>query len=215
MLALAVPLVGAGFSYADDVQTAAELAVAFVVGSVYCWLVSLPWPEFPDQVKAPPPVPPRVMAGYGLRLGLAGATCAAVGLSLELDHAGWAVLAALIVMRPDPDAQRLRSVGRAASVCAGALAAICLVAAGPPDAVFAVVAALALAVLTGTMGSRWYVTPAFTTFLVFLMLLYGNPGQAVDRFWERVLETLFGIGVAYVFGILVPQAMLRRRSQAA
>ncbi len=215
VLALAVPLVGAGFSYADDVQTAAELAVAFVVGSVYCWLVSLPWPEFPDQVKAPPPVPPRVMAGYGLRLGLAGATCAAVGLSLDLDHAGWAVLAALIVMRPDPDAQRLRSVGRAASVCAGALAAICLVAAGPPDAVFAVVAAVALAVLTGTVGSRWYVTPAFTTFLVFLMLLYGNPGQAVDRFWERVLETLFGIGVAYFFGILVPQLMRRRRSQAA
>ena len=67
------------------------------------------------------------------------------------------------------------------------------------------IAALALAVLTGTVGSRWYVTPAFTTFLVFLMLLYGNPGQAVGRFVERVLETLFGIGVAYVFGILVPQ----------
>jgi uncharacterized membrane protein YccC len=69
----------------------------------------------------------------------------------------------------------------------------------------AVIAGLALAGMAATVGSRWYIAPAFTTFLVFLLLLYGNQDQAPRRVAERVLETLFGIGVAYVFGILVPR----------
>ena len=212
VLALSVPLVGAGFSYGDDVRTAAGLAVAFLLGATYCWLVSLPWPERPAPAAAEQPLAPvRVMADYGVRLGLAGATCTAVGFALDLEHIGWAVIAALMVMRPDPDAQLLRSAGRAGSVTAGALAAVAVIEIGPPDEVLAVIAALALAGMAATVGSRWYVAPGFTTFLVFLMLLYGNQDQASSRVLERVLETLFGIGVAYVFGILVPRVRHRFR----
>jgi hypothetical protein len=211
VLALSVPLVGAGFSYGNDVRTAAGLAVAFALGATYCWLVSLPWPESAARAAPlPPPVPTRVMADYGVRLGLAGATCAAVGFAFELEHIGWAVIAALMVMRPDPDLQRSRSAGRAASVTVGALAAVAVVALEPSDVALAVVAGLARGGQTPTAGSRGYVSPAFTTFLVFLLLLYGNQDDASRRVAERVLETLFGIGVAYVFGILVPR--LRRRS---
>ena len=121
------------------------------------------------------------MADYGVRLGLAGATCAAVGFALDLEHIGWAVIAALMVMRPDPDAQLLRSAGRAGSVTAGALAAVAVIEIGPPDEVLAVIAALALAGMAATVGSRWYIAPAFTTFLVFLLLLYGNQDQAPSR----------------------------------
>ncbi len=38
--------------------------------------------------------------------------------------------------------------------------------------------------------------PAFTTFLVFVMLLVDSPHDAQARFWERVLETAFGVAVA-------------------
>jgi len=214
VLSLCVPLVGAGLSY-DDIGTAAGLALAFVIGAVYSWLVSLPWPEEP--VSAPPQSAPRgpavnaAMLDYGIRLGAAGAVCAAIGFALDLDHIGWAVTAALIVMRPSPELQRLRSIGRLVSVAIGAIAAIAVVEAKPSDAVLAAATAVALAAAAGTTGGRWYITPVFSTFLVFVLLLYAHPDQASGRFWERINETVLGVSVAFVCGLLVPMLRERRR----
>jgi hypothetical protein len=52
---------------------------------------------------------------------------------------------------------------------------------------------------------------AFTTFLVFLMLLYSNPQTASKRFNERVLETLLGVGIAYFYGLALPALAQHRR----
>jgi hypothetical protein len=53
------------------------------------------------------------------------------------------------------------------------------------------------------------VTPFFTTFLVLVMLLYSNPTVANEqwRFAERVDETIVGVGLAYVFGLLLPRVI--------
>ena len=155
------------------------------------------------------------MLDYGVRLGLAGAVCAAIGFAFDLEHVGWAVTAALIVMRPSPEVQRLRSVGRLASVSLGAVAAIAVVEATPSAGVLAAATVAALAATAATAGGRWYVTPVFSTFLVFLLLLYSHPEQAAGRFWERVTETLLGVGVAFVFGLLVPLLRDRRRRSPA
>jgi uncharacterized membrane protein YccC len=189
--------------------------MAFVVGAVYSWLVSLLWPE--TAVSASPPVArgPAVnamMLDYGIRLGLAGAVCAAIGFALDLDHVGWAVTAALIVMRPSPEVERLRAIGRIVSVSLGALAAIAVVETTPSAGVLAAATVAALAAAAGTTGSRWYVTPVFSTFLVFLLLLYAHPDQASGRFWERIDETLLGVGVACVCGLIVPMLRARPRS---
>jgi hypothetical protein len=62
------------------------------------------------------------------------------------------------------------------------------------------------------LGSSWYVTPAFSTFLVFWVLLYGDATRAsiTHRFDERVLETICGVAIAYLYGLLIPK--LRARS---
>jgi hypothetical protein len=46
-------------------------------------------------------------------------------------------------------------------------------------------------------ASRWYITPAFTTF-----------------FCERVLQTLLGVSIAYLFGIVVCYLASRGRTIA-
>ena len=114
-------------------------------------------------------------------------------------------------MRPGAEMQRLRSVGRVLAVAIGALVAILLVRAGPPAAVYSVAAIAAVAGAGGTHRSRWYVTPAFTTFIVFLLLLYSRPQDAASRFNERLLETLLGVGVAYAFGLVLPTLVARRQ----
>jgi hypothetical protein len=92
---------------------------------VYAWLVSLAWPERPPPAARQPGVSDRgALLRFGLAVGTAGAVCAAIGFIACLEHVGWAPAAALLVMRPSADMQRLRSIGRVASVVAGALAGI-------------------------------------------------------------------------------------------
>ena len=213
-MTVSLPLVGVGLSY-TDVGEVAGLAGLIVGGSVYACALSMLWPErapAPRPPAGPEPYPPTL--GYGIRLGCAGATAAAIGFLADLEHVGWACAAALLVMRPAPEMQRLRSVGRILAVAAGALAGIALVRLDPPMGVYAVAAVAAIAGAGGTHRSRWYVTSAFTTFLVFLLLLSADPGDAAARFGERVGETVLGVGLAYLYGLALPalaQRLARRR----
>jgi len=201
---LALPMAGVGLSYSAG--KAAGAAALILLGSVGACAISMLWPERrpagrPRARQAPAGAP---TLDYGIRLGAAGATAAAIGFLLDLDHVGWGCAAALLVMRPAAEMQRLRSVGRIISVFIGALVAVALVHVGPPAAVYSVAVIAALAGMAATHGSRWYVAPAFTTFLVFLLLLYSDPQDAASRFGERVLETLLGVSIAYLFGLVLP-----------
>jgi hypothetical protein len=66
-------------------------------------------------------------------------------------------------MRPVAEMQRLRSVGRLLAVAVGGLAAIALVHA---DAWYALAIIATMGAAAATHRSHWYVTPAFSTFLV-------------------------------------------------
>ena len=63
--------------------------------------------------------------------------------------------------------------------------------------------------LAATHTSRWYLNAAFTTFLVFWTPLYQQTGsgQIAHRFFERTLETLVGVGIAYFSGLIVPRVL--------
>jgi Fusaric acid resistance protein-like len=210
---LGVPLVGIGLSFEGTAESAG-LALLMLAGSVYAWLVSLLWPEPDVGPPARQPAGPLPIE-YGVRLGLAGATVAAIGFALDLDHVGWACAAALLVMRPVAEMQQVRSVGRVASVFCGALAGILVVRAEPPVGAYSAAVVAALAALAATRGSRWYVTSAFTTFLVFLLLLQSEPAAATARLGERLAETVLGVAIAYAFGVAVPALRSSARPRPA
>ena len=211
-MTLSLPMIGVGLSY-TDVRQSAGLAGLMIAGSVYAYVVSLLWPERAQGEARPQAAPPPLE--YGVRLGAAGATAAAIGFVAGLEHVGWACAACLLVMRPSEEMQRLRSVGRIAAVAAGALAAVALVRLHPPVAVYSGAAILAVGGAAATNRSRWYVTSAFTTFLVFLLLLYATPEDAGARFDERLGETLLGVAIAYVFGLAIPAFRRRRGADGA
>ena len=204
LVLLGLPLVGVGFSYVGA-GASAPLALLFLAGSVYACAVAMLWPERPAPSAAgaaerAPPTP-----GYGVRLGLAAALCAGIGFALHFDHVGWATAAALLVMRPEGDVLSIRAIGRPVSVCVGALVAIALLTLRAPGWLVALVVVLAVAAATATRASLWYVTPAFTTFMAFLLMLAADPTQAPGRFGERLGETLLGVALAVVFGLLLPR----------
>src|SRR4051794_4669762 len=154
------------------------------------------------------------MVEYGVRLGLSGAVCAGLGFALDLDHKGWATAACLMVMRPTPEMTRLRAVGRAISVAAGASAACILTALGVDSAVIAAAVVAALTCVAAVRTSRWYVTGGFTTFILILLLVYQSPEQAQGRFLERLGETLLGVGIALLFGVALPTMRQPRAKNA-
>jgi len=82
-----------------------------------------------------------------------------------------------------------------------------------PPALIASLCAISLVTASATISSRWYISPAFTTFLVFWSVLYGDPTSAniEYHFDERVLGTLLGVSLAYFFGILIPNISSRIR----
>ena len=216
-MTLSLPMVGIGLSY-PNIGKAAGLAGLMVLGSLFGCLVSMFWPARapgspgpagPARTATPTPTP---TLAYGERLGAAGATAAAIGFLLDLEHVGWACAAALLVMRPAAEMQRLRSVGRLIAVAVGALAAIGLVRLDPGAEIHSLASIVAIAGAGATHRSRWYITPAFTTFLVFLLLLCSRPQDAASRFDERLLETLLGVAIAYVFGLGIPALVRRGRA---
>lgn len=204
---LCLPLTGIGLSF--DVGTAAKGAALLTVGSAYACCVALLWPDRPARPRPPTPSPCTGMLSYGVRLGLAGAIAAGIGFAFDLEHVGWACGAALLVMRPAREVLLTRAAGRAMSVTVGATAAAALGAASPVPAVLAAAVFACLAALSATRASRWYVTPAFTTFIVFLLLLDHHPEEATARFLERVVETLIGVALALFFGAVLPWAAQR------
>lgn len=207
MMTLAVPMVGVGLSY-DTVGQSAKLTALFVAGSVLVWLLAMAVPEREPVAEDKPVGAPGL--DYGLRLGAAGALAATIGFAFDFDHVGWACAAALMVMRPVRGVQLSRMIGRVVSVIAGGTVALLLIESAPPAAVFATVILIALTLASATHGSRFYLTAAFTTFFVILLLGYSNPDDAPSRLFERINETLLGVAIALFFGILLP-LLLRPR----
>lgn len=107
----------------------------------------------------------------------------------------------------------MRSVWRVVSVFAGAVTASWLLEQSLHSIMIALVSAGALITAFATHASRWYITPAFSTFFVFWVLLYGDSTFAniEYHFNERVLGTLLGVSLAYLFGIVLPSLVSRLR----
>ncbi|HET7822046.1 MAG TPA: FUSC family protein [Ornithinibacter sp.] len=217
LLVLAAPLTAIGLSYGDW-ATSLGAAALMVGGSTYAWLVSLLWPARPARTRPDPALPTRAaMLRYGALLGSGAALAYLVAAGLGQDHPGWAPAACLLVARPDAALLRSRAVARALAVAVGALTAVVVLAADLPAPALALVTALAVTAAAATRGSRWYVTSAFTTVLVFVMLLHEHPEQTAQKVGERLGETLVGVGLAVLFGLGVPAVAgrLAARSEPA
>ena len=148
--------------------------------------------------------------GYGYVLALTAFSSALVGFTINVDHVGWLVGAALLVIRPSHELQQVRSIGRIVAVYIGALLAAPLIVFGAPTWVYAVTAPSALIGLAAMRTSRWYINAAFTTFLVIILLTYGESHSVGHFVAERTLETVIGVGIAYFFGFAVPKLFERR-----
>lgn len=211
VLYLAAPLVAVGLSYGSDWARSMGAMLLLTLGACYAWLASLVWPERPTPEAVDPNRPGvSTMLRYGLSLGAGAAIAYLIASASDVDHPGWAPAACLLVARPVTGLLKTRAIGRILAVTLGAVLAIAVVNASLESLALAALAAGTVTAAAATRGSRWYVTSGFTTFLVFLMLLLPDPAQATQKLGERLTETILGVSLALVFGIVIPQALPSR-----
>ena len=211
VLTLCAPLVAAGMSY-SDLSTALGSFLLLSAGAAYAFVVSLLWPPRVAPVRATLPLPGRAeMLRYGFRIGSAAGIAFLIAAGLRYDHPGWAPAACLLVARPQVDLLRLRGLGRIVSVAVGALVAELAIRIGPPNLGYALLVIAVLVGASATVGSRWYISSAFSTCLVFLTLVHGHQTEAGAKFDERLVETIIGVALAVVFAWGVPVLTSRLR----
>lgn len=212
-MTLCLPLIGIGFSL--DADDALGFGVLIMIGTVLAFAISMCFPARTPPAGAAGTAAPAMSAaqarGYGITLAATALISSILGFALPVDHPGWVVGAALLVMRPRAQVRNSRIVGRVVAVLIGVLVAGIVVTVDSPDWVYAILAPLALILLAATSASSWYITAGYTSFLVLVLITYGDADSLGHFAGERVGETLVGVAVAFVCGELVP-AVLRRRA---
>ena len=87
-MTLCAPVAAIGLSF-SDVGKAAGLALLIFGGSAFSYVVFMLWPETPAggrEKPVPPLLPVAYTRRYGLLLGLAAASAAAIGIAIHTDH---------------------------------------------------------------------------------------------------------------------------------
>ncbi len=213
-LSVIMPLTAIGLTYVG-IGESAKIAGLFALSSIGSYIWALVLPEYKGKIVRKGWLTKDQAKQYGLTLGIAAAVSTAVGFALDVQFVGWLVGSTLLVMRPNWDALKLRSAGRAISVFVGATSSALLLLLDPSYVTIAIVLWLVLVMMAATSESRWYTTPIFTSFLILWALLYGEStrNNVAFHFSERVIDTLIGVSIAFVVGAVVPRILARRNAQ--
>ena len=140
---------------------------------------------------------------YGIRLALA--MTAGFGLTLifpRFAHANWILLTIALIMRANYSITRRRRWDRITGTLIGSAAAVGLIAIAPPTLLLTVIV-LAVGLSHAFAGVQYRVTAASASISSLLLLHFSAP-LLQGQFLERVVDTLIGAGLSYVFSYLLP-----------
>jgi hypothetical protein len=204
LLGILIPSLGVGTGYTTS--KAAALMVAFMAGSIWSSLATLPWPEFsPDKHvrERLAAMRPSHVKTYGVLLGLTAATSIVVGHVFDIPYPGWIATAAMLVIRPVQDMTGWRGVGRAVSTIAGTLLVVFTLGLSLNHLETALVSAAIAVVTIGARTSKLYVTPFGTAFLILTIELYGVSSAANlhDVAVHRIVNNVLGALIALAYGL--------------
>lgn len=207
-------------SFGGDMESAIELAVAFSVGGVIAaaiiWLRTRALPEPSIEVKAKAAtrtlgdLARSPLGWFSLLRASAAALAMALGAVLFPDHAIWAALTVLLVMKPKAGETVAAGVLRTLGTLAGVVAAeVVLAISGGEDAIVIV------GFLVAAFGMAAFKKVNYALFVLFLtallVLSQDLIGESADTVAiDRLLATILGAVIAFI-GLGIGRWILARR----
>jgi uncharacterized membrane protein YccC len=140
---------------------------------------------------------------YGIRLSLA--MMAGLGLTLvfpHFAHANWIILTIALIMRANFSITRKRRWDRVTGTLIGCAIAVVLILVSP-NWLLMTAMVLAIGLSHAYAGVKYRIT-ALAASIFSLILLHFSTPLAHPQFFERIVDTLIGAALSYVFSFLLP-----------
>ena len=140
---------------------------------------------------------------FGIRLSLAMLAGMLLTLAFpRFAHANWILLTIALIMRANFSITRQRRWDRIAGTLIGCAVAVALIALAPPALLLATIV-LAIGLSHAYAGVRYRITAIGASISSLLLLHFSQP-TIHPQFLERVIDTLIGAGLSYIFSFLLP-----------
>jgi uncharacterized membrane protein YccC len=140
---------------------------------------------------------------FGIRLALAMTTGLLLTLAFpRFAHANWVLLTIALIMRANYSITSQRRWDRITGTLIGCAVAVTLIAVSSPAQLLAVIV-MAIGLSHAYTGVRYRIT-AIGASISSLVLLHFSAPLVHPQFFERVVDTLIGAGLSYVFSFLLP-----------
>ena len=140
---------------------------------------------------------------FGIRLSLAMTTGLILTLAFpRFAHANWVLLTIALIMRANFSITRQRRWDRITGTLIGCAIAVALISVSPPALLLTTII-LAIGLSHAYAGVRYRVTAVGASISSLLLLHFSAP-LVHPQFFERVVDTLIGAGLSYVFSFLLP-----------
>lgn len=210
-------------TFAGDLETAVQLAVAFMFGGILAagiiWLRTraLPEPSVEAETKAAThtvgELARSALGWFSLLRATAAALAMALGTVLFPDHAIWAALTVLLVMKPNVGEAAATGVLRTLGTLAGVLAAEAVLAVSGGDDAIVIIGFLIAAFGMAALKNVNYAV--FVLFLTALLVLsQALIGESADTAAiDRLLATILGAVIAFL-GIGIGRWVIARSAVA-
>lgn len=140
---------------------------------------------------------------YGIRLALAMIAGLLIPMAVRhFAHANWIILTIALVMRANYSITRSRRWDRVTGTLAGCALAVALILVTPPWLQLTAMV-LGIGLAHAYAGVKYRIT-AIGASIASLVLLHFSAPLAHPQFFERIIDTLIGAGLSYVFSFVLP-----------
>jgi len=140
---------------------------------------------------------------HSLRITLAALSAFLVALFLPVGHGYWILLTSILILKPAYSLTRKRNIQRLTGTVIGAIIGVGFLYVVKDKTVIIIALATCMILAYSFMRTQYLISVLMVTLYVLFMFRLLDPGEFKDILADRVIDTLIGSAIAFVFGFLL------------
>ncbi|RYZ18720.1 MAG: FUSC family protein, partial [Sphingobacteriales bacterium] len=141
---------------------------------------------------------------HSLRIALAALSAYTVGLFFPLGHSYWILLTVIVILKPGYGLTKKRNLERLLGTVIGAGAGAAMLFVVKDRTFILVLMAISMVAAYSFLRIRYFLSMILMTFYLLLMFHLLDPNDFTSILKDRVIDTLIGSALAFIFNYLLP-----------